>query len=76
MEGMLSTYHPKRISVDDALGHPFIASLRDPGQERVAEFEPYDTSFEHEELDKPRLQELMWGEMRSFRPSLPSMRFK
>jgi mitogen-activated protein kinase 1/3 len=76
MKSMLATYHPKRISIDDALAHPFIASLRDPQQEKTADFEPYDTAFEHEDLDKPRLQELMWDEMRSFRPSLPPQQFR
>lgn len=76
MRAMLSTYHPTRISIDDALGHPFISSLRDPAQEKTADFAPYDTSFESEELDKSRLQELMWGEMKAFRPSLPNLRFK
>jgi mitogen-activated protein kinase 1/3 len=76
LEKMLKPHHPSRISVDDGLAHPFISSLRDPMYERVADFEPYDTAFEHENLDKPRLQELMWGEMMSLRPSLAPMRFR
>ena len=70
LKNMLLPHHPSRISIDDALGHPFISSLRDPRQERIADFEPYDTSFENEDLDKRRLQELMWDEMRALRPQI------
>lgn len=69
---LLTPHYPARISTDHALDHPFIQSLRDPVQEKTADFEPYDTSFESFDLDKPKLQELMWEEMRSLRPELPA----
>jgi len=73
LKRMLIPHFPSRITIDDALGHPFISSLRDPAQEKTADFQPYDTSFEQEDLDKPRLQELMWDEMRTHNPQLGAL---
>jgi mitogen-activated protein kinase 1/3 len=69
---MLTVHHPDRITVDEALAHPFLASLRDPTQEGVCENSSYDSSFEGEELDGARLRQLMWDEIREIHPEIPS----
>ncbi|CAM9282119.1 unnamed protein product, partial [Sphacelaria rigidula] len=62
------TFHPgKRISIDDALKHPFMQNLP------LLEDEPALNSeccfkFEEEKLSRHRLQELMWEEMRRYHP--------
>lgn len=61
--------HPgKRITVEDALVHPFLASLHNPRDEPVADT-PFDFGFENQDLYRVRLQELIWEEVGSFRPS-------
>ncbi|CAK4077881.1 unnamed protein product [Aphanomyces euteiches] len=67
MQQMLVLDPNKRISVDDALAHPYFASIRTPADETVASA-PFDFDFESEELTKRRLQELIWEEMRAFHP--------
>ena len=64
-----------RISIDNALEHPFLASNRNPSSEIVADF-TYDDAFHFEEenpdtLGKDRIQELMWQELREMHEYLP-----
>lgn len=65
---MLQIHPKKRINVNDALKHPFLAPLHCPEEEPVAD-RPFDFSFEDEVLNRVRLQELIWEEIGSFRPS-------
>ncbi|RHY22308.1 hypothetical protein DYB32_009538 [Aphanomyces invadans] len=67
LERMLVLDPHKRIQVDDALAHPYFASIRTVGDETVAAA-PFDFEFESEELTKRRLQQLIWDEMRHFHP--------
>jgi len=61
--------HPKkRITVDEAMQHPFFAKLHCKDDEPVAE-KPFDFSFEDEKLKRTRLKELIWKEVGDFRPS-------
>lgn len=63
------TIHPrKRITVTEALEHPFLAPLHSPDDEPVAH-ETFDFGFEDEHLHRVRLQELIWEEIGDFRPS-------
>jgi len=57
----------KRISVDEALAHPYLKRLRDVNSEIVCK-EPFDFEFEKADLTKPVLQELMWREIMNIRP--------
>ncbi|CEG44899.1 cmgc mapk protein kinase [Plasmopara halstedii] len=64
----------KRISVDDAIAHPFLASCRvdgaDMGSERLAE-SAFDFSFERENkgnLDKDTLRRLIFEDVCHFHP--------
>jgi len=63
------TIHPrKRITVNQALKHPYFSSLHSSDDEPVAE-RPFDFSFEDEKLYRVRIQELIWQEVCHFRPS-------
>lgn len=73
LEKML-TFNPKnRISVDEALAHPYLKDLHDPKIEVVCE-KPWNHDFEADladnNLTKERLQEFMWDELYHFRPAL------
>jgi len=65
---MLEIHPGKRITVDEALRHPFFAPLHNPDEEPVSH-RPFDFSFEDEKLYRARLQELIWEECGKFRPS-------
>lgn len=65
---MLQIHPRKRISVEDALSHPFFAQLHSPQDEPVSK-KTFDFSFEKEKLTRLRLKELIWGEVGQFRPS-------
>jgi serine/threonine protein kinase len=64
---MLQIHPKKRITVDEALKHPFMAQLHSEEDEPMAE-RPFDFSFEDEKLHRIRLQELIWEEVGDFRP--------
>lgn len=69
LRGML-TFHPeKRITVDAALEHPFLASLHNPDDEPCADF-TFSFEYESDELSSERIQELVWEELRCFHPDL------
>ncbi|GKY99383.1 hypothetical protein MPSEU_000893000 [Mayamaea pseudoterrestris] len=65
---MLEVHPDKRITVADALDHPFFAPLHNPSDEPTSS-RKFDFSFESEKLDRPRLRELIWEEVGRFRPS-------
>jgi len=67
---MLSVHPKKRISVEDALAHPFFRQLHSPEDEPVCDHGSFDFAFEDEHLHRRRLQELIWEEVGSFRPSV------
>eukprot|EP00123_Amoebidium_parasiticum_P004002 comp15299_c0_seq1/m.12125 comp15299_c0_seq1/g.12125 ORF comp15299_c0_seq1/g.12125 comp15299_c0_seq1/m.12125 type:complete len:390 (-) comp15299_c0_seq1:175-1344(-) len=54
-----------RITAAQALEHPFLADFHDPADEPVAE-EPFDSSFETQELDTPQWKRLVWLEIVAF----------
>lgn len=63
-------FHPaKRISVEKALEHPFMASLHNPDDEPCADF-TFSFAFENEELSRERVQELIWEEIRELHPDI------
>ena len=67
MSRMLQIHPKKRITVEDALAHPFLDSLHCEEEEPVAH-STFDFSFENEKLHRLRLQELIWEEVGEFRP--------
>eukprot|EP00549_Striatella_unipunctata_P025464 CAMPEP_0118682980 /NCGR_PEP_ID=MMETSP0800-20121206/5784_1 /TAXON_ID=210618 ORGANISM="Striatella unipunctata, Strain CCMP2910" /NCGR_SAMPLE_ID=MMETSP0800 /ASSEMBLY_ACC=CAM_ASM_000638 /LENGTH=161 /DNA_ID=CAMNT_0006579425 /DNA_START=240 /DNA_END=725 /DNA_ORIENTATION=+ len=63
---MLQIHPKKRITVEEALAHPFFRQLHSPEDEPGAE-RNFDFSFENEKLHRVRLQELIWEEVGDFR---------
>jgi mitogen-activated protein kinase 1/3 len=64
-------FHPDhRITIENALQHPFLSSLHNPEDEPVADF-TFSFDFEHEDLKKERIQELMWEEIRTYHKEIP-----
>ncbi|KAH9982451.1 kinase-like domain-containing protein [Lactifluus volemus] len=65
------TFDPKtRLTVDQALGHPYLSSYHDPNDEPVVPLMDPDYFDFDEPLDKARLKELLYEEIASFVPSL------
>jgi len=69
MEKMLAFNPHKRISVDEALRHPYLAGLHNPRKELDCKV-PFDFDFEKIEMTKEVLQDFMWEEIYHFRPEL------
>lgn len=70
LEKMLVFDPAKRISVEEALDHPYLESLHNVEDEPVAE-KHFSFDFEKEDLTKLRLQELIYEEIRKFHVDLP-----
>lgn len=64
---MLQIHPRKRITIEEALKHPFMSQLHSEEDEPVCD-RPFDFSFEDEKLHRIRLQELIWEEVGDFRP--------
>ena len=63
-------FHPgKRITVEEALAHPYLASLHDPSDEPLAHAE-FSFDFERMPLTKQVLRDLLTHEMVQFHPEL------
>jgi mitogen-activated protein kinase 1/3 len=69
LEKMLVFDPAKRISVEEALAHPYMESLHNPEDEPTAG-EVFDFSFEKLDLDKRTLQRLIYEEALVFHPEL------
>ncbi|TMW66378.1 hypothetical protein Poli38472_004143 [Pythium oligandrum] len=69
LEKMLVFDPAKRISVEDALEHPYLESLHNVEDEPVAD-SAFSFDFEKEELHKERLQELILEEITKFHPEV------
>ncbi|KAH9417432.1 Mitogen-activated protein kinase 1 [Dermatophagoides pteronyssinus] len=60
------TFNPnKRITVEEALAHPYFSQYYDPSDEPVAE-EPFNLDMEYDDLPRERLKELVWEEATNF----------
>jgi len=58
----------RRITVEEALEHPYLSELHDPNDEPVAS-ETFDFSFERAPMEKEFLRELIYKEITSFHKS-------
>ncbi|KAI2578099.1 MAPK3 isoform 11 [Pan troglodytes] len=64
------TFNPnKRITVEEALAHPYLEQYYDPTDEPVAE-EPFTFAMELDDLPKERLKELIFQETARFQPGV------
>lgn len=69
---MLEIHPVRRISVEEALEHSYLASLHNPADEPVADFH-FSFDFEHEDLPRERVQELIWEEIRGYHADIPDL---
>lgn len=70
LKRMLEIHPKKRITVEQALEHPFLESLHSPDDEPV-NTTGFSFEFENEELSRERVQELIWEEIREYHADLP-----
>ena len=61
---MLEIDADKRISAEQALGHPYLAQYADPTDEPVSL--PYDQTFEDYDLPVEKWKEYVWEELQNF----------
>ena len=72
MSTACARFHPgKRITVEQALRHPYLASLHDPSDEPLAHAE-FSFDFERMPLTKDVLRQLLTTEMLAFHPDVAS----
>jgi serine/threonine protein kinase len=71
MKRMLEIHPSSRITIQQCLEHPFLASLHNDDDEPVADF-TFSFEFENEELPRERVRELIWDELRTYHPHIPA----
>ncbi|KAL6556415.1 Mitogen-activated protein kinase mmk2 [Orobanche gracilis] len=59
----------QRISVDDALCHPYLSTLHDLNDEPICSM-PFDFDFEQPSITEENIKELIWRESLVFNPEL------
>jgi serine/threonine protein kinase len=69
LDKMLVFNPHKRISVDEALAHPYLKTLHNVKSETDCK-RMFDFEFEKNEMTKDVIQEFMWQEIQHFRPEL------
>jgi serine/threonine protein kinase len=69
MTKMLQFNPAKRISVDEALAHPYFDKLHNPKKEIECK-EKFDFTFEREEMNDDSIRAFMWDECFEFRKEL------
>lgn len=67
LDRMLAFDPAKRITVEEALAHPYLAALHDPADEPVA-LTPFNFDFENWDLTKEQFKDLIWREILAFHP--------
>ena len=67
LQGLLVFNPSRRITVDDALAHPYLGSLHDSSDEPLAHAS-FSFDFEKRALDAPTLKQLIATEMLRFHP--------
>ncbi|XP_009617717.1 mitogen-activated protein kinase homolog NTF6 isoform X1 [Nicotiana tomentosiformis] len=67
-ERMLVFDPAKRITVEDALNHPFLISLHEINEEPVCD-SPFSFDFEQASLSEDDIKELIWNEALKFDPN-------
>lgn len=67
LEKMLVFDPRKRITIAEALEHPYLSLVRDKSVERTCPT-PFDFDFENADLTKPKLQELIFEDVCIFHP--------
>lgn len=57
----------KRLTVEQAIEHPFLGAVRDVDDEPVCPWGPFDFSYEYQLYSMPRLREFLMNEVSMFR---------
>ncbi|MED6156487.1 Mitogen-activated protein kinase mmk2 [Stylosanthes scabra] len=70
LEKMLIFDPNKRITVDEALSHPYLSSLHDINDEPVGP-RPFSFDFEHPSYTTEHIKELIWREAVKYNPDPP-----
>lgn len=70
LKRMLEIHPRKRITVEEALQHPFLESLHSPDDEPT-NGSTFSFEFENEELSREKVQALIWEEIREYHRDLP-----
>lgn len=65
LKKMLEIHPKRRISIHDALEHPFLESLHNPDDEPVSS-STFSFEFENDELPREKVQELIWEEIKEY----------
>jgi serine/threonine protein kinase len=68
LEKMLAFDPTKRISVDEAINHPYLQAIKEDTEEEMLTTKPFNFDFEKHELNKGMFQELIWRETLDFHP--------
>ena len=66
VDAMLTFSPARRISVTDALAHPYLAALHDPDDEPTAPT-PFEFPFDTEQLSEEAVRELVTAEVERYR---------
>jgi len=66
LDAMLAFSPAKRISVEEALAHPYLAPLHNTAHEPTAA--PFSFAFDDPDITMDQLRAQIWEEMRSFHP--------
>lgn len=73
LERLLQFSPKKRLTLEEALKHPYLASLHDPADEPLmdqAAFAQLDFSFERQQLSPGAFRDLVFAEMCKFHPEI------
>nr|ANN45086.1 mitogen-activated protein kinase 3 [Brassica napus] len=63
------TFDPnKRITVEEALNHPYLAKLHDPNDEPIC-LKPFSFDFEQQPLDEEQIKEMIYREAIALNPT-------
>jgi len=73
LDKMLEFNPTKRVSVEEALKHPYLARLHHPASETVCKA-AFDFEFEKVDMTKHVLREFMWEEILHYRPDTRAKR--
>ena len=69
LKGMLEIHPRKRITVNEALRHPFLEALHKADDEPLCN-EVFAFEFEKTELSREKVQELIWEEIKEYHPHI------
>ncbi|QLL31378.1 hypothetical protein HG536_0B02410 [Torulaspora globosa] len=67
IEGLLKWDPKKRLTIEQALEHPFLTSVRNLDDEPVCPWGAFDFSYEYQLYSMPRLREFLINEVAMFR---------